>query len=390
MISEGTFLSKVDNTDAVMSVNGRLGNIIILSSDITNGLGYTPSNITNSVPYSGSINNVDLGTYSLTTDNINIKKISLIDKNSGLYSTEELDNGEYQVILPGYSGYKFNFQSLNSVRTYTYPDKDGTIAMTSDLTPYALTATLSNYQKLLTNPITGTGTSGKIALFNGTSSITGANLLYWDNVNNYLGIGVTTPLKPIHISGNTSNGIALFNRQTTNNYSYYTTYIIQATPNANTTAAQGFGPSMDYYFATQSGVIGNFMGALTFRREATDNSSFFQLINFSGGSQYANIHLFSNGNLLLSHVLLTTTPTYATDTGYRLDVDGTLRVRGTASINNIVSIGTQSGMVINSLTYAQRIALTPVVGTICYQNNTSGGSTEGYYCYKSSGWVQWI
>ena len=43
MISEGTFLSKIDNTDAVMSVNGRLGNIIINSKDITDGLGYTPS-----------------------------------------------------------------------------------------------------------------------------------------------------------------------------------------------------------------------------------------------------------------------------------------------------------------------------------------------------------
>ena len=38
--------SKVDNTDAVMAVNGRMGYIIINSQDITDGLGYTPSNIT--------------------------------------------------------------------------------------------------------------------------------------------------------------------------------------------------------------------------------------------------------------------------------------------------------------------------------------------------------
>jgi len=43
MISEGTYLSKIDNTDAVMSVNGRIGNVVINSQDITSGLGYTPS-----------------------------------------------------------------------------------------------------------------------------------------------------------------------------------------------------------------------------------------------------------------------------------------------------------------------------------------------------------
>jgi hypothetical protein len=46
MISEGTIISKVANTDAVMSVNGRLGNIVINSSDINIALGYTAANVT--------------------------------------------------------------------------------------------------------------------------------------------------------------------------------------------------------------------------------------------------------------------------------------------------------------------------------------------------------
>lgn len=41
--------------------------------------------------------------------------------------------------------------------------------------------------------ITGTGTSGQIAFWNGTTSLTGSNNLFWDITNNRLGIGTTSP-----------------------------------------------------------------------------------------------------------------------------------------------------------------------------------------------------
>ena len=44
ILSIGTSWSKVDNTDAVMSFNGRLGNIVLNSTDITNAGGYLSSN----------------------------------------------------------------------------------------------------------------------------------------------------------------------------------------------------------------------------------------------------------------------------------------------------------------------------------------------------------
>ena len=59
--------------------------------------------------------------------------------------------------------------------TYTLPSATGTLALTSNIP-------------------TVSGASGQVAFFNGTSSITGSNNLYWDSTNSKLGVGtgVTT------------------------------------------------------------------------------------------------------------------------------------------------------------------------------------------------------
>jgi hypothetical protein len=49
--------------------------------------------------------------------------------------------------------------------------------------------------------ISGTGTSGQIAFWNGTSSLTGSNNLFWDITNNRLGIGTTTPSYQLSTTG---------------------------------------------------------------------------------------------------------------------------------------------------------------------------------------------
>jgi len=44
-----------------------------------------------------------------------------------------------------------------------------------------------------TGTITGSGASGQVSFWNGASTITGNNNLFWDNVNGHLGIKTTTP-----------------------------------------------------------------------------------------------------------------------------------------------------------------------------------------------------
>jgi hypothetical protein len=59
------------------------------------------------------------------------------DSNSGGWASTTLNNGEYSTVLPGYSGYKFNFQDLGAVRTYSYPDHSCTIDNISTATTSA-------------------------------------------------------------------------------------------------------------------------------------------------------------------------------------------------------------------------------------------------------------
>jgi len=61
--------------------------------------------------------------------------------------------------------------------------------------------TFNSKQNALTNPVTGTGTSGQIAYFNGTSAITGESGLVWDATNNYLSIGGATANSNLTVSG---------------------------------------------------------------------------------------------------------------------------------------------------------------------------------------------
>lgn len=50
------------------------------------------------------------------------------------------------------------------------------------------TLNIPQYQGVLTNPVTGTGTAGQVAYFSGTSAVTGSSSLVWDNANQRLDI----------------------------------------------------------------------------------------------------------------------------------------------------------------------------------------------------------
>jgi hypothetical protein len=58
-------------------------------------------------------------------------------------------------------------------------------------------------QPTLTNPITGTGVNGQVSFFNGTTSQTGDNGLFWDNTNKRLGIEAISPNAKLDVNGNT-------------------------------------------------------------------------------------------------------------------------------------------------------------------------------------------
>ena len=64
--------------------------------------------------------------------------------------------------------------------------------------------------------ITGSGAATQVAFWNGTSSITGSNNLFWDSTNNYLGINTNTPTTALDVHHSTNSG-AIFNQTTATN-----------------------------------------------------------------------------------------------------------------------------------------------------------------------------
>jgi len=95
---------------------------------------------------------------------------------------------------------------LSSTDWSTFNNKQGTITLTTTGTSGAATFSagtlnIPQYQAVLTNPVTGTGTSGHVAYFNGSGSIAGSANHFWDNTNGRLGIGTATPAYKLDVLG---------------------------------------------------------------------------------------------------------------------------------------------------------------------------------------------
>lgn len=83
----------------------------------------------------------------------------------------------------------------NKATNLTSPDN------TKYPTTQAVVDGLATKQDTLTNPITGTGANGQVAFFNGTTTQTGDNGLFWDNTNKRLGVGTNVPQRKLDVNG---------------------------------------------------------------------------------------------------------------------------------------------------------------------------------------------
>lgn len=66
--------------------------------------------------------------------------------------------------------------------------------------------------------VAGTGSSSKVAFWNGTGTITSNTNLHWDNTNGFLGIGETTPASRLHINQSTGSLPVRITKATSSNY----------------------------------------------------------------------------------------------------------------------------------------------------------------------------
>jgi hypothetical protein len=248
-IFAGTSWQKVDNTDAVVSVNG----------------------------FTGAV--------SLTTDNIS-------EGSSNLYFTNARARGAVSLTTTGTSGSATYNSSTGvfNIPTYTLSGLGG--------------------QPLLTNPITGTGTTNFLPKFTGASAL--GNSLIYDNGTN-VGINITSPSEKLHVGGN-----GLFSGNVS-----VSGFVNSGSGINNILLNAG---NLDFYNAS---------AANKFIRVA-DDSSIVNAIGFSKSGPSATVW-FPNGNVGIG----TTSPSE------KFDVNGVIK-----SSNDIISTnGTISSILAHSSAY---------------------------------------
>lgn len=131
------------------------------------------------VPYTGATSNVALGTFSLTSNN-------------GIYNTE---------ISSSYFGVENNAATIFGLLEYnklTLTDNTGPVSVMEMNT---LGLVFPNGSTQTTAGLTGSGSSGQVSYWNGSTSQAGTSNLFWDSSNNRLGINNASPLYALDVSG---------------------------------------------------------------------------------------------------------------------------------------------------------------------------------------------
>ena len=172
--------------------------------------------------------------------------------------------------------------------------------------------TFNGKQNALTNPVTGTGTSGQVAYFTGTTAITSESNLFWDAANDRLGIGTPSPSARLHVA-NSAGGVVAFLQSTATNGE----------------------PSLNLEGRNSSGTV----RSAVFKY---DNSDIFRIGTSSNiamrfeTNDGETMRLFSSRNVHIG-------PTPASDNGARLQLGG---FSGAVNQNNGIKLTNTAGTIV--------------------------------------------
>jgi hypothetical protein len=250
-------------------------------------------------------------------------------------------------------------------------------------------------------PISGSGATGQVAYWNGTSSQTGSNNLFWDAANARLGIGIALPTSKLHIlgAGTTSATTPLRISDSAG------TLLMQLNDIGHLTLASNQQSKQARIYMTGY----NTYPALTISSSSTilssvDNSDLYfygntiRFYNGTGGTEWARF--FNTSNLVLQNG-----GTF-TDGGQRLQVMGDAFIKGsgnTSATSGLIvqdSAGTQRFKVGNDgvVEISNRLKLNTIAGlstgtvnidaSLSLLNSSSGSYTRialGSQSVSSSG-----
>jgi hypothetical protein len=222
-----------------------------------------------------------------------------------------------------------------------------------------------------TNIVTGTGVSGQVAYWSGTNSQVGSNNLFWDATNSRLGIGLNNPSTDLHISKAGSRTLRITNSTNSTDVELGIAtalgYVGTSTANAFTILTSNteraridtsgnllVGGTSVYAATITSYGTSTRSGGLGIRNSAGTVAGFFGTYAAGSGSGSTDIFVESAGFILFNAggsermKLYSATGNFAigstaSDTGEKLQVNGTMKVTGASTFggdNNQIAVNT--------------------------------------------------
>jgi hypothetical protein len=320
-------------------------------------------------------------TITLHTENGNLSQV-ITTFTTGLTALNGL-TAQVQYLATGTSGTDFNIASATATHTFNLPTASATNRGALSSGDWSV---FNAKQNALTNPITGTGTSGQVAYFNGTSSLTSnaafaftptSQLLVNNSVTAASAIARGTNLTPtLTAAANNDVLVGLDINPTFTNGAFTGTQNIPLRINATDTQAGGLGliniVGSDSFaqVITMQPQGSSYTGfkTISFKAQTTSGQAMGIGCNFSTGNpQYLSLFGLSGQGLNLFHTTGNISINSTTDQSVKLFVNGTARISGNTSIGDgpsaILSVGTTN--------------VTNVFTTTLKLNSNTGANTQG-------------
>jgi hypothetical protein len=194
--------------------------------------------------------NVSGRTVTLHTENGHLCQV-VTTLSKGMVSLNNLTD-QSQYLTTGTSGTNFSIASSGDTHTFNLPIASATNTGKLSSTDWS---TFNNKQNALTNPITGTGASGNVAYFDGTTSITAENSFNYDASTNRLGVNTTVPNATIGANAGTDSGYSLLLKNDNANYNGIGFATTSTYGNVIGTEKLGTAPARNLTLLNQSGYI---------------------------------------------------------------------------------------------------------------------------------------
>jgi hypothetical protein len=243
------------------------------------------------------------------------------------------------------------------------------------LTINGVTFDLSTSRTFTVGSVTGSGASGQVAYWDGTTSQAGSNNLFWDNANGRLGIGTNAPIYTIEMrgarfsqTGTTTTAATTLHQIIDNTSTVNNSYVLFGVDiNGSNT---GFNQQGTYLSTGRNGTG-------TLRPIILHNYDSQPIIFATGNTERARI--FGTGNFGIG--------TGSTDSGQRLQVQGTTLLNGNVTFSSATGMfwdATNSRLGIGTNTPTANLSVVKNINgdnTFYVLNNSNGTSARNLFLF---------